>query len=368
MTQIVCVSHELWGEAPQRIARLTEGLKGVEVLFFEPYQPFFSRLRRPKEGMKLSAHVTVYTLPCAVSRGEDAYLHIEKQSRKNATYIRRCMQEEGFDHPILWLRCPDQVMLAFEITERRGLVYDCDREWKGMMDEWEITLTHESDLIFAASPALEERLEETGDNVIFMPNGMDGELFARAREHYDSVPADLQHIPHPILGCLDEIGDYAQLKPVLHTAKQHPEWSFVFLGAYSTCNESYSKLKRLKNVYFLEEKSQRSLPRYLAGVDALFTLLPNQQKDSLVLPAKLGGCLASGKPVISMTGGRGDKNFPEWVYLAHFGLEFDKSCEFALKESYPEEMSARRIAVSHSYEWSVLSGRVAQLFETHGFS
>ena len=102
--QIVCISTQRWEHA-ERFQRLIQDFEDCQVLFFEPEQPLLSKLRRPKEGIKVSQRVTACTLPASVPPGEEGSVQITQRGRRNAAYVRRCMLDQGFDSPLLWLTC-----------------------------------------------------------------------------------------------------------------------------------------------------------------------------------------------------------------------------------------------------------------------
>lgn len=367
MTQIVCISRELWDAESSRINNLLNGFPEVELLYFEPAQPIFSKLRRPREGTKVSESTFVFTLPHNIPSGEEAFIRIRQLSRANAACIRRCMQEHSFDNPILWLCCPDAVELVFALTECGGIVYDCDREWPSHYGEWEAALSDKADVVLAASSYLHEHLLQYNDNVALIPNGVDIDLFSQSALSYASAPADLARVFSPIFGFLGTVGDFTQLAPVYHAATTHPDWNFVFVGACSPRNSGYSSLRKLKNVFFLGEKSRASLPRYLAGFDVCFTLMDDREPNPLVLPVQVYQYLSSGKPVVAMSGGRLEAFYADVINFAHFDVEFTTACEAALEEN-SRQLRAKRIQYGKEASWKARSHLLHQIFEANGFA
>lgn len=366
--QIVCVSYDLWDEGSSscRIKNLVKGLSDIEMLFFEPPSPLLSHKRKPKEGLPVSSAVTAYTLPSAIPSGEDAGSRIIQRSRKNAAFILRRMKEHGFENPILWLRCPDQVELIYELGSVSGIVYDCDQNWSALPRDWEATIAVESDVVLAASPLLHDKLREYNENVALIPNGLDYESFAAAAKWYPTHPADLNLILGSVFGFIGKVDDFTQLSPVLHAATAHPEWSFVFIGPFSKQNILYRKIKRLKNVYLFGEKSVSSLPRYLAGFDVCFSLLNDKDTDPVLVSEQLYRYMASGKPIVAMSGGALDSFYPDVIYPAHFDLEFTEACTYALEEGGMGQ-AQRRVQYSREADWSNRSARLWEVFGTNGF-
>lgn len=336
------------------------------MLYFEPPQPFFSSLCRPREGTKVAPNVTAFTLPTSIPADEEAAMRIDRRSRQNAAFIRRCMTEHLFEHPLLWLRCPDQVGLIYELEECDGLIYDCDRLWPQFPRLWESELAGEANIVFAASPALRTHLLPYSDNVAVMPNGVDYSLFSQAADEHSNYPTDLQRIFRPVFGYLGTVGDFTLLEPVVHAASAHPEWSFVFVGSFSRRNPFFRPLSRQKNVFFLGEKSLPSLPRYLSGFDVCFTLLDDRDQTPILVPEQLYRYLSSGKPIVAMAAANTAPFYADVVHSAHFDIEFISSCEIALEEDTPT-LAPLRLRHGAQADWAVRGKQLVQILDANGF-
>lgn len=368
MSQFVCVSYERWEDGAQRIKNLFRGVPDCEILYFEPAQPFLSRLRRPGEGTVVDKGVTAYTLPCAIPHNEDARVHIVPRSRKNAAFIRRILAENGFEAPVLWLRCPDQVelMLALHCS---AVVYDCDRHWAELPVEWEETVARGAGLVLAAAPILHDRMRMFNDNSVLLPNGADLSHFRHAADRLNALPADLNQLKNgkPLVGFLGSIGDFTQLAPVIHTAEQHPYWNFVFVGPAARNNLSLRRCRSLHNVHFLGEKAPVSQERYLAGFDLCISLLDERNADPVLVSEQLYQYLASGKPIIAMSGGLLEMNYPDTIFYAHTEEEFTASCELALEQER-HKAARQRIQYASEADWDCRRGLLLQLLRTNGLA
>lgn len=365
--QIVCISYAVW-ERAERFQRLIEGLEGVQVLFFEPEQPLLSKLRRPREGFRVSDHVTAYTLPASVPAGEEGSVRITQRSRRNAAFVQSCMEEQGFEHPLLWLTCPDQAGLLYEFNGDRGVVYDCDRDWQGFPYDWEAALTEEADVVLAASPELKKRLSPLSDRVALLPNGVDFADFARAADGFPSLPADLHRIPSPVLGTLGEVTGFTMLSPVLLSAQSHPNWSFVFVGPFSKRNPLYARLSRMDNVHFLGEKSPSTLSRYLSGFEVCFSLLSERRPNPNVISEELYRYLAAGKPVAMLSGGaldELDKN-EDLVTACHFDYEFSVTLEGLLELEPDPQRRRRQMDYARQADWGLRQRQLRELLSAGG--
>lgn len=343
-----------------------EEMPDMEMLFFEPEAPHFSHRRRPREGKRVAPNVTAFNLPCSIPSGEEAPSRLSGLSRKNAAFIHRCAREHHFDRPIFWLRCPDQLGLTYELRGYAGIIYDCDKDWTSMPSEWEAALCNVADVVLAASEALQEKLSLYSESVALLPNGLDHTFFSQSAQHFPTYPGDLYRLPHPVFGYLGTVNDFTLLSPVLHAADAHPDWSFVFVGEFSHHNPLSGKVKKRKNIHLLGEKSLSSLPRYLAGFDVCFSLLNERDPDPMLPPQQLYHYLASGKPIVAMSGTHLDAFYSDVIDHAHFDIEFTSACEFAL-EDIGSQVSQVRLQYSREADWSQRSAKLRLIFETNGF-
>jgi hypothetical protein len=363
--QIVCITFQRW-ERAERFQRLIQDLEDCQVLFFEPEQSLLSRLRRPREGVKLTENVTAYTLPASVPSGEEGSAQITLRSRRNAAYVRRCMADQGFESPLLWLTCPDQAGLLYEFNEARGIVYDCAQDWHGFPYDWGAAVTEEADVVLSASAVLEQQLSQLSGTVALLPNGVDYGPFSQSAEGFSSLPADLSRLPSPVIGYLGEVDGFTLLSPVQLCAENHPEWSFVFVGPYSRRNPGFARLSKLANVHFLGEKSPATLPRYLSGFDICFSLLSEHAPNPSVPSQQLFQYLSSGKNIAMFTGGRLDEFAKGLVTPCHFDYEFSMGCEALLELEPDAEVRERRMAIAAQADWHRRSQRLAQLLAASG--
>jgi glycosyltransferase involved in cell wall biosynthesis len=338
------------------------------VLFFEPEQPLLSRKRRPREGFRVSEQVTAYTLPATVPGGEEGSVRITQRSRRNVAFVQSCMQDQGFENPLLWLTCPDQAGLLYEFSSARGVVYDCDRDWPDFPYDWEAAITEEADVVLTASPELRSRLSPLSDSVALLPNGVDYTAFSQAAEGFPNLPTDLHRLPSPVLGTLGEVTGFTLLSPVLLSAQSHPDWSFVFVGPYSKRNPLFSRLNRLDNVHFLGEKSAATLPRYLSGFEVCFSLLSERNRNPNVISEELYRYLAAGKPVAMLSGGALDEldKMEDLVTACHFDYEFSVTLESLLELEPDPERRQRQMDYARQADWGVRQQELRELLSASG--
>jgi SAM-dependent methyltransferase/glycosyltransferase involved in cell wall biosynthesis len=190
-----------------------------------------------------------------------------------------------------------------ELLEQPTIIYDCldDLEVGATPPEEHARLLTEANIVLATSNLLFERIRIQRPDVIFCPNGVDYESFARARAP-GPVPQDLQ----PILrsgkkivgyhGALARWFDYELLKSVSRAMK---DLSFVLLGVDYDGTLQRSGIRELPNVHWLGMKPYAELPDYLRWFSAgTLPFLINSITEA-TSPIKLWEYLGAGIPLVS---------------------------------------------------------------------
>ncbi|MCD8160240.1 MAG: hypothetical protein LUE61_03490 [Clostridiales bacterium] len=354
MVQIVSIPNYRWQPFPSRLRRLPGALEEAELMVFEPAIGPFDwgerRWRNPKEGCRLNKRVTLFTLPCSVSVTEDYETRAPGECKRIGAFIRSALAQYGWEAPLLWCGSPTCAGY-FEDIPHSGLIYDCDRSWDGLAPgEWEAVLCDGADVVFAASPFLEEQLSPFCHNLALVPNGFDDALFAPSIGDGLRTPHDLADIPHPIFGMLGSCGEGTNLAPLIYAAKAQPDWSFVLAGSVSRYNPGFSALAQLPNVHVLGEKSYVSLPHYLGHFDVCLSL-PGSDAEESVLPETFYACLQTGRPIVTLTAGPELDQYGDVVYPAHFDIEFLDACRRALAET-GETLPRIRKSYAGEASWS----------------
>jgi glycosyltransferase involved in cell wall biosynthesis len=166
--------------------------------------------------------------------------------------------------------------------------------------------------------------------------------------------AELDGIPHPILGYFGAMDYVMDTDLMAEVARLRPGWHWVLLGLKSN-------LVRISepNVHFLGSKSYQDLPRYVRQFNVC--VLPWRENNvftSYGSAIKVREYLATGKPVVMA---------PLYEYLQTPGLrfyrgtrEFIAQVEAALQED-SLSLGARRQAVVKDGTWDERARQLAAL-------
>jgi glycosyltransferase involved in cell wall biosynthesis len=211
--------------------------------------------------------------------------------------------------------------------------------------------------VFIHSQALLEKKGCINPHTTLAPNGVDFEAYSLpVRE-----PADLSNIPHPRVGYTGFIKRQLDWPLLVELTVQHPEWSFVFVGAPSPHAEVAAyieELGRRRNVWFLGAKTTEELAAYPQHFDVC--MMPYRVDDytKYIYPLKLHEYLAAGRPTVGVPI-RSLQEFADVVALPATTEEWSKAIGDALATD-TEEMRAKRQAVARRHDWQVVVRRIAE--------
>ena len=356
MKQIVCLSHTPWTSRPTRTQQLMSRLSGADVLYFEP-----PTRKGDGRGRKVRPNVMVYPLPQLMELGSNTALVARHNRRKIAVCIEHAMTRHRFREPLLWCTTPENIH-QLDYLAYRGLVYDCHRYWSDLPIDWEGELAAASDVCFAASEGLVDRLAPCGSNVALLPNGVNYPLFCR---ELLEVPPELEDLKgKPVLGYVGALRADLDISPLLLAAEQHPEWIFLLVGPVEHCS-ALERLQGVPNVRLLGKRALVELPDYLGCCRVCFQLLRRREEDSDVIPARVYEYLAAGKPVVSMLWKHQRQEFPDVVRGARTPEEFVRQCESAMAED-PTILFTRRRDYGAAAAWDNRAAEAARILDTSG--
>ncbi len=406
MKQLVCLADTPWSGAPTRTQQLMARLKQVQILYFEP--PARRRGKPWKQpGRRVRPGLVVYALPPVLDEEENSRLIFRAGQRKLERYVEKVLLRHRVQDPVLWCASPSAVHLL-DAVPSRGIVYDCGRDWSHLPDQWESELALAADVVFAASPELADHIGPCSDNVALLPNGANYSMFARddlevpaalrdirgpvlgyegtiwhdldcsdnvallpnganysmfARDDLE-VPAALRDIRGPVLGYEGTIWHDLDLEPLLRSAREQPDVTFVLVGRVER-NPALRALEALPNVRILGWKPLVELPEYLARFDVCLNLLRRGSMEADILPPRIFEYFATGKPVVSMLQPGQVEQFPDVIYGANTAAEFSQLCRSALAERGTWARERRR-SYGRAGSWTSRAGEVERILESIG--
>jgi len=234
--------------------------------------------------------------------------------------IRRLTHQQQFMQPLVWTYHPFMLETVARLQHGK-IVYHCVDDLSVVpginlkaFNAEEQRLLKQVQIVFTTSPALAEKCARCNSNTHYLPNVVDAEQFARARQ-LGPLPDDLVDIPEPRIVYCGALSDYkVDFKLIYDVALQRPDWHWVLIGdeREGQQNQLVATLHSMTNVHFIGHKPYALLPEYLRcmAIGTLPSLINDYTRS--MFPMKYYEYLAAGLPVVATP------------------LEFTKTCQNGL--------------------------------------
>lgn len=256
-------------------------------------------------------------------------------------------------------------------------IYHCVDEYAanpgvdaGRVLELEQRLLANTDVVWAVSELLVERLSKLHRNVHLLQNVADVDRFAAARDAYLGSSHALSQsallpeaLAKPIVLYLGNLASYKVDLPLLaRLAAARPDWSWVLIGPIGRGDPStdLTDLSALPQVHHLGEMGRDEAPAYVAAADVCLLPLRQSRSTEASAPLKLFEYLAAGRPVVSTPiPAVQDLARRDLVRIARTDAEWIAAIDSALRDGPSEERARHEEAMAHG--WS------ARIEEIEGF-
>lgn len=255
------------------------------------------------------------------------------------TCVLRAARRLEMRHIQLWTWLPSSASYLGSFDEELR-VYYCTDAWSefssvnGPATERSIEeLARKSDVVFATSRLLVDRLQSWNPNTKLASHGVDHDLFSRALDPTLPEPEDIKLLSRPIIGYYGLIEEWLDLDLIEFLARRNPTWSIVLLG--KECVDT-SNLRALPNVHLLGRKRHSELPNYCRQFAA--GIIPHRVNalTQHMNPIKLREYISAGLPVIA-TDLPEVRRHPMQCRVAETYLAFEDAVRMAVKDdSYAE--------------------------------
>jgi len=283
--------------------------------------------------------------------------------------LNRWMKAMNFSDPVVWsfLPTPLSVDIADNIL-KKILIYYCINNFSASSTSAkkiaasEKNMIKKADFVFVTSKQLCNYCSQYNNNTHIFPFAVN---FSKFKESADSVlhpPDELKKIAKPIIGYVGGVHKWIDQELIEYAAKKYSSYSFVFVGPLQT---DVSRLRVLKNVYFLGKKEHRELPLFVKYFDVCLIPYLITEYTNNVYPTKLNEYLALSKPVVS-TGLPEVIEFNNQngniVYVSGTKENFTDCLEKAVNED-KLSMKEHRLKVAEDNSWVSRIEQMSRLIE-----
>jgi glycosyltransferase involved in cell wall biosynthesis len=208
--------------------------------------------------------------------------------------LSKIIGDQGAERSLIYNFSPTQAALdMIDILNPSLVIYDCTDnfiEFPGVpkdIEQTEETILKQSDLVFATSDYLFQKIKKVRSDVIHVPAGVDYDHFSQADQGITEQIKTLVFFG----GITSQRIDYKLIQEV---AKQKPDCVIQMIGPVLSKIEEFPP-----NVEFPGTVRYEHLPAYLELCDCLFLPYRINEYTKAIFPAKLYECLATGKPIIA---------------------------------------------------------------------
>lgn len=216
--------------------------------------------------------------------------------------VKRAMRKLGFRRPINFVFNPAAAVVAGALGEDQ-VIYYCVDEYTAFtgvssssLAELEQQVMRRADIVIVSADRLYKSKAPFNERTVIVRHGVDFEHFRKALDSRTVVPADIAHLPRPVIGFFGLIADWVDLELIAQVARRFPQGSMVLLGKATT---DLKVLKEIPNVQLLGRKPYELLPAYCKGFDVALMPFRINELTLNANPLKVREYLAAGLPVVS---------------------------------------------------------------------
>ena len=210
-------------------------------------------------------------------------------------------------------------------------------------------LMREADFVMGTSKELVRMAGNYSDDVHFLPNAADIDLFKKANDKNISVPDDISDIDTPVIMYTGNISLRINYPLLVKTAKRHTDKTLVMVGPVDNRAFKGQELYDLPNVRFTGTKEIEQLPAYLSRADCVIIPFELTKLTASIYPLKINEYLASGRPTV-LTRFSDLSEFDHVTYVSDSDEEFMDNIQKAIDENTPQK-ETERVKASEGNTW-----------------
>jgi glycosyltransferase involved in cell wall biosynthesis len=334
------------GRSSQTLRRLARKLRSMSKL-----------LRRPDPALPHLSVLSPLILPTYGSP-----LGRRLHAKTVAAQVRLACRRAGITDPTYVVTLPTAVevlrhlppgRVLYNRSDRHSEFGEADTRWIAAL-EGRLLATADR-VLYVSSALMAEEADRVGDRGSFLDHGVD-------LDHFTAVdparrPADVAHLPRPVVGYFGGFDDYLVDFDLLERVATALPGVTVLLVGPATC--SMTRLARLPNVEWLGARPYAEIPAYGSAFDvALMPFLANSWVH-YANPIKMKEYLALGLPVVS-TDFPEVHRYDELIRIAGSAEEFVAQVASTLVDRGLGSPRARRAAVSGA-SWDDRARQVREL-------
>jgi len=209
------------------------------------------------------------------------------------------------------------------------------------------------DWVFCSSKKLVDEKRPINPMTSYLPNGVDYDLYSKARRDSTRIPQEFNSITQPVVGYVGLISGKIDFDVIRDLVRKRKDWSFVFVGPLQLSNRDsflFDNLTKESNFFYLGYKPPYLLPNYLKSFRA--GIMPYRLSGHVpwVFPLKLYEYMAAGIPSVA-SDLESIEAIEGVVYKAHSLAQWIFYLEKALEESDNVRLVRTRQEIAATNTW-----------------
>jgi len=286
----------------------------------------------------------------------------------------RTMHSLGWRAPVVWLSRPtmfnrmgqfNAALTIYHVVDEYTAYGDGNLASRELIREQEQRLLQRVDLVIVVSENLLRSKRPLNQHTYLVPNGVDYSRYAKVMDSDAPPPADIVHLPRPVIGYSGLIAARLDMALLREIALSRPEWSLVLIGAVDDryCAAEWLTLRQMPNVHCLGIKEVDLVPRYIKAFDVCLVPYTLSERADNASPLKLYDYLAAGKPIVTTAFAAADA-FREVVRIADSNEAFIRHIEAALSEK-DDDLPAKRRRIAADNTWERRVEQLSDIIQSH---
>jgi hypothetical protein len=281
-----------------------------------------------------------------------------------AIYLKLAMHKLEMDHPIVFslsvfytaiIKNLNGKAVVYYISDDYSLFSGNDRS---LFLEKERKFSQYCDGAITVSNKLFNDKKSYVSNMLQIKNATNPNHFLLAQK--ENTPADIKHIPEPIIGFSGKIEDWVDIDLVRSCALKYPLYSFLLIGPQKI---NIDLLKKCTNVFLLGQKKYSELPNYLTHFD--LSILPFKDIDRMKtvdIPLTLQEYFAVGKPIAAININK-NSDTSDLCFVAENKNSFIEALPGLLNDHNADAV-ARRQEFARSNSWENRAIQISNWIQT----
>jgi glycosyltransferase involved in cell wall biosynthesis len=214
------------------------------------------------------------------------------------------MRKLGFSDAVNMVFNPAAGMIVGRLGENE-IIYYCVDEYTAFtgssaLKEIEEHLFRKADVVIVSAEKLYESKKNFNPNTHIIRHGTDWKHFRTAFDDSTQIPAEIRHLPRPIIGFHGLLADWVDFELIKKVAAHFSRGSIVLVGKTTVDAEGKIKvLDGMPNIHRLGRKPYAELPAYCKAFDVALNPFAINELTLAANPLKVREYLAAGLPVVS---------------------------------------------------------------------